>query len=60
MLPYSINVILGKSLNGINNLLGNFITGMKDKVEKVGIGNIIPEEGVNPKQLIDILNMFNK
>lgn len=56
----SINVILGKSLNGINNLLGNFITGMKDKVEKVGIGNIIPEEGVNPKQLIDILNMFNK
>lgn len=56
----STSVIIGKLLYSLNGSLGAFIKGMKDKVGELGIGDAVPEEGVNAKQLINILNAISE
>jgi hypothetical protein len=56
----STSVIVGKLLYSINGSLGTFIKGMKDKIGELGVGDVVPEEGVNAKQLINILNTISK
>ena len=56
----SLNVVLGKLLNSLSGTLGDFITGMKDKINAIGIEDVVGGDEINTKQLMNILKSITK
>ena len=56
----SLNVVIGKLLYSLSGTLGDFITGMKDKMSAIGIEDVVGGDEINTKQLMNILKSITE
>ena len=56
----SINVVFGKLLFKLSDTLTSMISGMSDKIGELGIKDVIGGDGINAKQLMNVLGMLDK